>query len=70
MIKGQVDAITRQRTQQGKYVRVETGLVIITATTTQCSKAALFHLLPSPWTFPRMSNLRNAAFVSLAPKER
>lgn len=69
MIKGQINAVTRQRKQQGKYVRVEAGLAIfIIATTTQLFKAALFHPLPSSWNVPRMSNLRNFAFVSLAPK--
>lgn len=69
MIKGRVNAVTRQRTQQGKYVGIEAGLVIfITTTATQFCKAALFHPLPSAWNFPRMSNLRNSAFVSLAPK--
>lgn len=29
MIKGQVNAVTRQRKQQGKYVGVEAGLVIL-----------------------------------------
>lgn len=29
MIKGQVNAVTRQRKRQGKYVGVEAGLVIL-----------------------------------------
>lgn len=68
-IKGQVNAVTRQKKQQEKYAGKEAGLVIfITATTTQFFKAALFHPLPSPWNFPRMPNLRNFAFISLVPK--
>lgn len=69
MIKGRINAVTRQRKQQGKYVGREAGLVIfIITTTTQFFKAALFHPLPSPWNFPRMPNLRNFAFISLALK--
>lgn len=65
MIKGKAMPSPSKGNSRKTVGREAEPVIFVTATTV--FQAAPFHPLPSPWNFPRVSNLRNSAFCFFGP---